>query len=261
MIKPIIEIPVDENVNCEIITNDMIENVWQDHFVITDNGKVFRFDMKNNKCIECNQTLTPKGYSQCRVSLRDEKTNKFIGQKGFRVHRIVAKAFLKNIDGKNEVNHIDGNKLNNNSSNLEYVTRSENMLHAYSLGLEYRLSNEAIIDIFKRASNGESYEKLSKEYNIGIWTVDAIHHPRRSGESRYYKVLNEALGIEGKKFLNESEIIQLFEMFNSGNYSQVELSKYFKVTTQTIYRNLNGMTTLSKNMINKYNLSINHEPG
>lgn len=52
------------------------------------------------------------------------------------VHRIVAKAFCDNPDNKTEVNHIDGNKNNNHSSNLEWVTRNENLKHAYDIGLK-----------------------------------------------------------------------------------------------------------------------------
>ena len=50
------------------------------------------------------------------------------------VHRIVAKAFLFNDNLKTEVNHKDANKLNNRLSNLEWVTRHENIEHAKSLG-------------------------------------------------------------------------------------------------------------------------------
>ena len=51
------------------------------------------------------------------------------------IHRLVAAAFIDNPDNLPEVNHIDGDKLNNCVSNLEWVSRSQNMKHAYSIGL------------------------------------------------------------------------------------------------------------------------------
>lgn len=51
------------------------------------------------------------------------------------VHRMVAEAFIPNPDGKPEVNHIDGNRLNNYLTNLEWVTKQENMDHAVTTGL------------------------------------------------------------------------------------------------------------------------------
>lgn len=60
------------------------------------------------------------------------KNNK---EKRVYIHRLVAESFIKKIDGKDEVNHIDGNKHNNIVENLEWVTSQENKQHAYSLGL------------------------------------------------------------------------------------------------------------------------------
>lgn len=60
------------------------------------------------------------------------------GQHTKNVHRIVAETFLPNPDGKIAVNHKDGNKRNNHISNLEWVTNSENMKHAYRTGLKAR---------------------------------------------------------------------------------------------------------------------------
>lgn len=60
-----------------------------------------------------------KGYM--RVDLKNDK-----GVKHFKVHRLVARAFIPNPEGKPQVNHIDGNPGNNSISNLEWVTQQEN---------------------------------------------------------------------------------------------------------------------------------------
>lgn len=65
-----------------------------------------------------------KGYATIRLN-----------DKNIRIHRLVATQFISNPENKEYVNHKDGNKLNNNVDNLEWVTRSENVLHAYNSGL------------------------------------------------------------------------------------------------------------------------------
>lgn len=77
--------------------------------------------------------IHPKGYKH--VFLGNGDCSK--------VHRLVAEAFIPNPENKPEVNHIDGNKLNNHVSNLEWCTRLENMQHAFSKGLAKTKSGES----------------------------------------------------------------------------------------------------------------------
>jgi hypothetical protein len=57
-------------------------------------------------------------------------------KKHIRLNRLVAETFIPNPDNKPEVNHKNGNKMDNSSENLEWSTKSENMIHAYKYGLQ-----------------------------------------------------------------------------------------------------------------------------
>jgi hypothetical protein len=65
--------------------------------------------------------------------------------KYFRIHRLVASAFIKNETDKKDVNHINGIKEDNKLSNLEWATRSENIQHAWAIGLNEGLRNKMSI--------------------------------------------------------------------------------------------------------------------
>lgn len=103
------------------------------------------------------------------------------------VHRLVAQTFLKKIKGHSVVNHKDGNKLNNNLENLEWVTRKQN--------------NDHSINILKKDNKGQKNgnSKLTKR------EVDFI---------RYIKTVIPAIkGKDIAKFYNMTDS-SIFDIWN-----------------------------------------------
>lgn len=74
----------------------------------------------------------------------------------FRIHRLVAIAYIENPLKKSQVNHIDGNKQNNVSDNLEWATCQENIIHANQNGL-FDIKNKKISERMKILMKGKSF--------------------------------------------------------------------------------------------------------
>ena len=94
-------------------------------YKVDENGNVF--SVRNNKLLK--RMMFPSGYEYVHLCNGKGKT------KLFRVHRLVAETFIPNPNNLPEVNHKDGDKLNNNVKNLEWCTNLENMRHSVETGL------------------------------------------------------------------------------------------------------------------------------
>lgn len=101
-------------------------------YQVSNHGRVRSLEYHNTKGIKRIGILKPaldkKGYKRCALS----KNNIL---RTFKVHRLVAETYIPNPFNYPQVNHIDGNKQNNNVDNLEWCNNSHNQLHAYAVGL------------------------------------------------------------------------------------------------------------------------------
>lgn len=133
---------------------------------------------------ELKQHDNSNGYLRVNLHLEDdEKVRSHL------VHRLVAEAFIPEVEGKPFVNHIDGNKHNNDVTNLEWCNRSENEKHAWATDLKkdtatkgelhgmHKLTTKDVIFIKKNHKrNGGEYKtgELASMFSVNPQTITEI---------------------------------------------------------------------------------------
>jgi len=169
---------------------------YEDRYLISDMSNIY--SIRSQK--EMGYFISVHGYRI--ATIRDGKETKKRP-----VHRLVAKTFIENTENKPCVNHKDGNKENNRVDNLEWVTHSENSIHAFETGLREsprgnehwtrrnptnaykKLSDEKIIEIEELLKEDKTQKEIAQKYNIDQALVSRIKHgktafqKRRSGEN------------------------------------------------------------------------------
>ena len=113
-----------------------MQEIWKDVkgyeglYQVSNTGKVKSL----KRHIILKPSLNPKGYLHI-VLYKNAKSKAGI------IHRLVAEAFIPNLENKPQVNHINGIKTDNNADNLEWCTNGENQKHAFALGLQTNIGN------------------------------------------------------------------------------------------------------------------------
>ena len=144
--------------------NDLLlGKVWENSYIVFPSGNIFNI---HGKLLTGH--LDRNGY-RCGC----------INGKNMQFHRIVANTFIPNPLNKPCINHIDGNKNNNNISNLEWCTHSENTIHAYKTGLEkkvfgenhhaHKLTRKSVIYI--RNNSNIPIKQLADKFNVSTYAV------------------------------------------------------------------------------------------
>ena len=171
-------------------------NIKKNYYSIDNNGRIF----SNFTNSFMSPSKDNNGYLGISLRCYDKKIRRF------QVHRLVMIIFnpIENMENL-QVNHIDGNKQNNNINNLEWCTCSYNHKHAFRIGLknniglklkQTKLTDDKVIDIFNKIKIGEKTSSIAKEYNISIPLVNKIKNGERYNRitllknTRKYKPIN-----------------------------------------------------------------------
>lgn len=153
---------------------------YEDYYLVSDTGKVKSIHTYNkSKPHILAGHLGKRGYWVVDFSVKQKRKN-------LKIHRLVAEMFVPNPQHKPQVNHKDGNKLNNHVGNLEWVTQAENSVHAKENGLlkpynhkrASKLTPKIAINIYQASG---SHRQIAKKYKVGTSTVTHIKLGSRWG--------------------------------------------------------------------------------
>ncbi len=151
-----------------------------EHYYVDENGNVY--SKKTGKLKKLSLILTHYGYYEVQLS---SSLNKLRAK----VHRLVAECFIPNPNNLPQVNHLDGDKLNNHVSNLEWCTPKDNLKHARENGLNNskpipngrgeknsrsKLTESLVLEIRKKASKSITHKQLGIDYGVAESTISGI---------------------------------------------------------------------------------------
>lgn len=198
-------------------------------YEISENGDVKRIAKTNNQYgighILKHNIIN--GYAHVQLH-KDSKV------KSMRVHRLVSMAFIPNEQNKPHVNHIDGNKLNNHVSNLEWCTPSENQLHKHRVLNKthriYTFTTEQIDKIIQFRHEGKRLHELSYMFKVPIDTIYKLLS-KMDMNTGYKGMFN------GRSKLSNNQRKEIIDLFHNGS-NYIDIAEKYQVTVNTIKRTI-----------------------
>ena len=186
-------------------------------YLADTNGVIFRKMIVKGRIVL--KIITPRvnnrGYYRVALADTDGNNHELL------VHRVIASVFLRNPQNLKTVNHKDGYKYNNSVSNLEWMSLTDNISHAYANGLHYRNNYDTISDELKSA--------ISNEYHYG--NCDRKYIARKYGVTS--RILLDLLGPYDKHFRIDRTLKNVIENMYTG--SRGDIKKISKETGLSVY--------------------------
>lgn len=162
---------------------------YEDRFQITSDGRVRSKSRAVNSPAAGGMRIIKgkwrsianvKGYAAVQATIDGTRKTLY-------VHRAIAELFVPNPDSKPHVNHIDGNKSNNDPANLEWCTHQENMSHAFATGLtplpatgkgesspSAKLTDEKVREVKRRLAIGDTHREIARDLSVSSGTIGFI---------------------------------------------------------------------------------------
>jgi len=151
---------------------------YKDCYQVSDFGRVkslSRFQSTTERILKGESDN--RGYIRVRLSTHNET-------KKYQVHRLVSLAFIPNPENKLQINHISGITSDNHYKNLEWCTQSENMIHAFKIGLQSikgeknhqsKLTEKQLIEIRDLLKNGTFHKDIAIKFNVSRRCITDIN--------------------------------------------------------------------------------------
>jgi len=181
--------------------------------------------------------LSKTGYSTIHLRKNGESKHPSI-------HRLVAKAFLINKENKPTVNHVDGNKNNNNISNLEWSTSAEQMQHAVVNNLVNKQGSAKFTKVYKQ----EIYNYYHN-HDISIFALSRLFSVSERTAGRIVKGVTPRtttrIKKDGSKIIENiltKEQIQEIKLLRNQGWTFAELSEKFNRGISQMYRIVNDLS-------------------
>jgi collagenase-like PrtC family protease len=183
-------------------------------YYITTLGELYNSKTKNWLKGQVNKN----GYKSYNISIDGEKHRLY-------AHRMVAETYLDRLDGKNEVNHKDGNKLNNSIENLEWVSSGENKRHSIDTGLrDKQLQKVYCFDENKKlVCTYESIRSCARLLHINTsWLIEQLNRKEKTLSHGFYwsrtpdndfKIIETRIQPKAKKvgqFNNDDKLVEIY---------------------------------------------------
>lgn len=230
---------------------------YEDYY-ITKSGKIF--SSLTNK--ELKFDISKPG-RYCKVKLMDRRLGRFIS---LSVHRLVAIQFIPNPRNLPEVNHKDGNHMNNSVYNLEWCTAEYNRRHALENRLykveedspSAKLTKEQVISIYKDWETCKTKTILAKRYNVSDSLIgEIVRGVRWSRTYEEYYGIKPSYKKPKRKKLDDSTIRKILYLYYKEKKNTIEIEKLLGVTNGYISKLVRGIAFPNK--VNSILLEIQKE--